>query len=85
MAREGRSRSHEGPSYKVHNNPHTSIYRYIYIIDNAITQSGKVKQTLLTSQGYSPAMYRKCKTDIAKQGARKDKRYMARGNPNTML
>ena len=52
---------------------------------NAITQSGKVKQTLLTSQGYSPTMYRKCKTDIAKQGARKDKRYMVRGNPNTML
>ena len=37
MAREGRLRSHEGPSYKVHNHPYIGIYRYTYIMDNAIT------------------------------------------------
>ena len=31
---------------------------------NAITQSEKVNQTLPTFQGYGPARYRKCKTDI---------------------
>ena len=44
MARECRSHSHEGPSYKVHNHPYTSIYRYTYIMHNAITQNGKVKR-----------------------------------------
>ena len=65
MAREGCSRSHKSPSYKVHNHPYTSIYRYTYIMHNAIIQSMKVKQTLLTSQGYSPVRYRKCKTNNA--------------------
>ena len=32
---------------------------------NATTQSGKVNQTLPMFQGYSPARYKKCKTDIA--------------------
>ena len=32
---------------------------------NAITQSGKVNQTLPTFQGCSPVRYRKCKSDIA--------------------
>ena len=44
MAREGRSPSHEGPSYKVHNHPYTSIYRYTYIMHNDIIQSGKVNR-----------------------------------------
>ena len=35
---------------------------------NAITQSGKVNQTLLTFQGYSPARYKKFKLDIAITG-----------------
>ena len=32
---------------------------------NAITQSKKVNQALPMFQGYDPARYRKCKTDIA--------------------
>ena len=31
MTREGHSRSHESPSYKVHNYPHTRRHIYIYI------------------------------------------------------
>ena len=65
MAREGCSHSHEGPSYKVHNHPYTGIYRYTYIMHKAITQSRKIKQTLLMSQGYGLVSYKKCKTDIA--------------------
>ena len=57
--------SHKSPSYKVHNHPYTSRYRYTYIMHNVITQSGKVNQTLPTFQGYGPARYKKCKTDIA--------------------
>ena len=64
MTRKGCSLSHESPSYKVHNHPHTSIYRYTYIMHNAITQSKKVKQTLPTFQGHGPTRYRKCKKDI---------------------
>ena len=65
MAREGRSHSHEGPYYKVHNHPYTNIYKYTYIMHNVITQSKLVKQTLPMSQGYGLARYRKYKTDIA--------------------
>ena len=36
-AREGHSRSHVSPSYKVHNHPYTSRYRYTYIMHNATT------------------------------------------------
>ena len=85
MAREGRSRSHKGPSYKVHYHPYTSIYRYTYIMHNPITQRRKVKQTLPTSQGYSRARYRKCKTNIAiprecdLSKEQEDKGYMERG------
>ena len=64
MTREGHSLSHESPSYKVHDHPHTSIYRYTYTMYNAITQSRKVKQALPTFQGYGPTGYRKCKIDI---------------------
>ena len=32
---------------------------------NAIVQSRKVKLTLPTFQGYGPARYKKCKTNIA--------------------
>ena len=64
MVRKGRSYNHEGPSYKVHDHPHTSIYKYIYVMHNAITQSEKVKQTLQTFQGYDPTRYRKCKIDV---------------------
>ena len=59
------SHSHESPSYKVHNHPYTSRYRYTYIMHNAITQSKKVSQTLPTFQGYGPARYKKRKTEIA--------------------
>ena len=31
MAREGYSHGHEGPSYKVHDHPHTSIYIDVHI------------------------------------------------------
>ena len=31
MAREGLSRSHDGPLYKVHDHPHTQRHIYIYI------------------------------------------------------
>ena len=71
ITRKGHSCSHESTSYKVHNHPHTHkhiyIYTYIhtYIMHNAITQSKKVNQTLPMFQGYDPARYRKCKTDIA--------------------
>ena len=44
---------------------HTGIYIYIYIHHhNATTQSRRVNQTLLTFQGYDPARYKECKTDI---------------------
>ena len=39
MARDGRSRSHEGPSYKVHNHPYTSV---INIHTSCIMLSQKV-------------------------------------------
>ena len=65
MTREGHSHSHESPSYKVHNFPYTSRYRYTYIVHNATTQSEKVKQTLPMFQGYGPVRYKKCKIDIA--------------------
>ena len=65
MTRKGHSRSHESPSYKVHNHPYTSRYRYTYNMYNLTTQSEKVNQTLPTFQGYGPTRYRKCKTDIA--------------------
>ena len=67
MTGESPSNSHESPSYKVHDHPHTGIYIYIhtYIMHNTITQSRKVNQTLPTFQGYSPARYRKSKIDIA--------------------
>ena len=90
MTRKGHSRSHESPSYKVHNLLYTSRYRYTYIMHNATTQSKKVKQTLPTFQGYGLARYRKCKTDIAMPRERgpgkeqeKIKWYKERGNPNT--
>ena len=51
MAREGRLHSHEGPSYKLHNHPFTSIYRYTYNMHNAITQSGKVNRHCQRSKG----------------------------------
>ena len=89
MTREGHSLSHESPSYKVHDHPHTSIYRCTYTMYNAITQSRKVKQALPTFQGYGPTGYRKCKIDIChtrgmqpKQSARKIKD-LWRGNPDT--
>ena len=47
MAREGLSRSHDGPLYKVHDHPHTQRHIYIYascIMQNAITQSTKVNR-----------------------------------------
>ena len=56
---------------------------------NATTQSGKVDQTLPTFQGYGPARYKKCKTDIVipkECGPSKDqeyKGYKERGSPNT--
>ena len=65
MTRQGRSHNHESQSYKVHDHPHTSIYRYTYILHNIITQNRKVKQTLPTFQGYGPTWYKKCKIDIA--------------------
>ena len=89
MVKEGCLYNHEVSSYKVHDHPHTSIYRYIYIIHNAITQSGKVKQTLSTFQGYGSTRYRKCKIDICHtQGIRpKQSAGMIKdtwgGNPNT--
>ena len=68
MPRESHSRSHESPSYKVHDHPYTHRHIYIhthtYIMHNAITQSRKIKQTLPTFQGYGLARYRKCKTYI---------------------
>ena len=63
----GHSRDHESPSYKVHDHPHTRRHIYIYIYihhHNATTQSRRVNQTLLTFQGYDPARYKECKTDI---------------------
>ena len=65
MTKEDHSCSHESLSYRVHNHPYTSKYRYKYIIHNATTQSKKVNQTLPTFQWYGPVRYRKCKTDIA--------------------
>ena len=62
--KEGYSRNHESPLYKVHNHPYTSRYRYTYIMHNATTQSGKVNQKMLVFQRYGPTRYRKCKTDI---------------------
>jgi len=64
MTREGHSRSHKSPSYKVHYHQYIGMYRYTYIMRNAITQSRKVKQTLPTFQEYGPTMYRKYKLDI---------------------
>ena len=87
MTREGHSHSHKSPLYKVHNHPYTCRYRYTYIMHNAITQSGKVNQTLLTFQGCGTARYKKCKIDISckrnKQGAEKVKGSTWRGGPNT--
>ena len=54
MTREDHSRSHESPSYKVHNHPY-------YIMHNATTQSGKVNQILPTFQGYGLPRHRKSK------------------------
>ena len=65
ITREGHTHRHESPSHKLHNHPYTSKYRYTYIMHNATTQSRKVNQTLSTFQGYGPARYRKCKTNIA--------------------
>ena len=61
--------------HKVHNLPYTRIYGYTYIMHNAITYSKKVKQTLPTSQRYSPTRYKKCKINIAipkERGLRKE-------------
>jgi len=49
----------------VHDHPYIDIYRYTYIMYNAIMQSGKVKQILLMFQAYGLARYRKYKLDIA--------------------
>ena len=65
MVRKGHSRSHKSPSYKVHDHPHTCRHINTYIMHNAITKRKKIKQTLPTFQRYGPAMYRKCKIDIA--------------------
>ena len=46
MTREGHSHSHESPSYKVHNHPCISRYRYTYIMHNANIQSRKINQIL---------------------------------------
>ena len=53
MTREGYSRSHESPSYKVNNHPHMRrhIYIYTYIMYNAITQSRKVNKHCQRSKG----------------------------------
>ena len=40
---------------------HAGRHRYTYIMDNAITQSGKENHTLPAIQGYGPARYRKVK------------------------
>ena len=63
--REGHSCSHKCLSYKVHNHPYTSKYRYTNIMHNATTQSRKVNQTLPMLQGNGPTSYKKCKIDIA--------------------
>ena len=89
MIRKGHSRSHKSPSYKVHYHQYIVMYRYTYIMCNAITQSKKVKQTLPTFQEYGPTRYRKCKIDIAiprEHGPSKqqeDKRGYMNGDPNT--
>ena len=90
MTREGHSCRHKSPSYRVHNHPYTSKYRYTYIMHNATTQSKKVNQTLPTFQGYGPVRYWKCKTNItipSEHGPSKEqekiKGYKERGNPNT--
>ena len=89
MTREGYSRSHKSLSYKVHNDQYTSRYKYTYNIHNATTQSGKINQTLPTFQGYGPARYRKCKTDIViprkhspSKEQEKGKREYMKGDPN---
>ena len=51
MAKEDHSCSHESPSYKVHDHPYTSIYRYTYIMHNAITQSEKINKHCQRSKG----------------------------------
>ena len=48
-----------------HTHTHTHTHIHTYIMHNAITQSGEVKQILPTFQGYGLARYMKCKTDIA--------------------
>ena len=51
ITREGHSRSHESPSYKVHNHIYTSRYRYTYIMHNATTQRGKQIKHCQCSKG----------------------------------
>ena len=65
MTTECHSHCHESSSYKVHNHPDTSRYRYTYIMHNATTQNGKINQTLPKFQGCGLARYKKCKIDIA--------------------
>ena len=89
MTRESHSHSHESPSYKVHNSPYTSRYRYTYIMHNATTQSEKVKQTLPMFQGYGLVRYKKCKIDIAiprecgPSKEQENKKGYMEGDPNT--
>ena len=63
MTREGHSRNHKSPSYKLHNHPNTCRYRYTYIMHNAITQQGigNVKQTLPYLRNVAQVRNRKIK------------------------
>ena len=75
--------THTRANAHAHEHTHTHTYIYTYIMHNAITRSGKVKQTLPTFQEYGPIRYRKCKTDICHTLGMRPTTGYKDDNPNT--
>ena len=92
MAREGCSRSHKSPSYKVHDHPHTRSHIYIYIYTHASCiilshRVGKIYRHCQRPKGLAQQGTGNVKPTLpylrntAQARSKKDKGYKERGEP----